>query len=103
MRLVYLESTRLDLVWFRTYYRSVFQEGAAQAGARYVKAIDNLRANPYIGPPIGQDGLRKLVIPKTPFVVFYRVSDDRIEIVRIWDQRADPEELGFHEEAAALA
>ena len=62
-------------------------------------AIDNLTIHPYIGRPIGQDGLRKLTIPQTPFSVFYRVIEDRIEIVRIWDQRADPEKLEFHEEA----
>ena len=103
MKLIYLNSTKPDLAWFRVYYGSVFPEGAAQAAARYVTAIDNLTINPYIGRPIGQDGLRKLTIPKTPFSVFYRVMEDRIEIVRIWDQRADPEKLEFHEEAAVLA
>jgi plasmid stabilization system protein ParE len=103
MKLIYLDSTKPDLAWFRVYYGSVFPEGAAQAAARYIKAIDNLTGNPYIGRPIGQDGLRKLTIQKTPFSVFYRVMEDCIEIVRIWDQRANPEGLEFHEEAAVLA
>jgi tryptophan synthase alpha chain len=99
MNLIYLDSTKPDLAWFRTYYGSVFPEGAQQAASRYIKAIDILEHNPYIGHPIGQDGLRKLIIAKTPFVVFYRITKDHIEIVRIWDQRADPANLGFQEEA----
>jgi hypothetical protein len=82
MNLIYLDSTKSDLAWYRAYYGSVFPEGAQQAAARYVKAIDNLESNPYIGHPIGQDGLRKLTIPKTPFVVFYRITKDHIEIVQ---------------------
>ena len=102
MKLIYLDSTKPDFAWFRVYYGSVFPEGAAQAAARYVRAIDILQRSPYIGRPIGQDGLRKLSIPKTPFSVFYRLTEDHIEIVRVWDQRADPERLEFHEEAAVL-
>jgi len=102
MRLVYLESTEPDLEWFRTYYGSIFPEGASQAALRYLRAIDSLVRNPYIDRPVGQDDLRRLTIAKTPFSVFYRVAEDRIEIVRVWDQRADPKRLEFQEEAAVL-
>lgn len=103
MKLIYLDSTKPDLAWFRAYYGSVFPEGAAPAATRYVKTIDILQSNPYIGRPIGQDGLRKLSIPKTPFSVFYRVTEDHIEVVRVWDQRAEPEMREFQEEATVLA
>lgn len=103
MKLIYLASTTPDLVWFRAYYRSAFPEGAANAGLRFIKTIDILRSNPYIGRPIGQDGLRKLSVPRTPFSIFYRLTEDHIEVVRIRDQRADPEKLEFHEEAAVIA
>ncbi len=102
MNLVFLESTKPDLDWFRTYYEKIFPEGAAAARRHYVKAIDNIVFSPYIGQPVGMDGLRKFSVRKTPFAVVYQVFEDRIEIVRIWDQRADPELLEFHEEAAVL-
>jgi plasmid stabilization system protein ParE len=102
MRLAYLDSAKPDLAWFQVYYSSIFPEGAAQATARYVNTIDILVRNPYIGRPIGQDGLRRLPIPKTPFSVFYRIVEDFIEIVRVWDQRRDPEKLEFHEEAVTF-
>jgi plasmid stabilization system protein ParE len=103
MRLVYLDSTRPDLTWYRVYYRSVFPAGSRKAAISYLNTIDLLMTNPYIGRSIGQDGLRKLTIQRTPFALFYRVSGDVIEIVRLWDQRANPEELGFHEEAGIWA
>jgi plasmid stabilization system protein ParE len=103
MKLIYLDSARPDLAWLRIYYGSIFPEGAAHASARYIEAIDILQRSPYIGRSIGQDDLRRLPIPRTPFTVFYRVIEDRIEIVRIWDQRADPKKLEFNEEAAVLA
>jgi len=102
MRLVFLASTGPDLAWFRTYYCTVFTEGAAAAHRHFAKAIDNLADSPYIGRSIGLEDIRKLSVPKTPFAVFYQVVEDRIEIIRIWDQRADPELLEFHEEAAVL-
>lgn len=103
MNLIYLASTRPDLAWFRTYYGRVFPEGAAAARRHYAKAIDNIVDSPYIGRSIGLEGLRKLSVPRTPFAIFYQVVEDRIEIVRVWDQRADPDLLEFHEEAAVLA
>jgi plasmid stabilization system protein ParE len=102
MKLIYLASTRSDLDWFRTYYGTVFTEGAVAARRHYAKAIDNILESPYIGRSIGPEGLRKLSVPKTPFAIIYQVVEDRIEIVRVWDQRADPELLEFHEEAAVL-
>jgi plasmid stabilization system protein ParE len=103
MKLTYLDSTKPDLAWLRTYYGSIFPEGAAKAAARYLKTIDILQRSPYIGRPIGQDGLRKLSIPGTPFSIFYQIVEDRIEIVRVWDQRSDPAKLDLHEEATAFA
>jgi plasmid stabilization system protein ParE len=102
MKLVFLASTKPDLDWFRTHYETIFPEGSGTARLHYVKAIDNIVINPYIGRQIGMEGLRKLPVRKTPFAIVYEVFDDRIEIVRIWDQRADPESLGFEEEAAVL-
>ncbi len=102
MRLIYLDTTKPDLGWLREYYRSTFPQGSALAARQYLKTIRILVANPYIGRPIGQDDLRKLVIPKTPFSLFYRIVEDRIEIARVWDQRRDPKTLAFHEEAAVI-
>ncbi|PSJ58084.1 type II toxin-antitoxin system RelE/ParE family toxin [Kumtagia ephedrae] len=69
--------------------------------AQYLRAIANLVDNPRIGQPMTDDGLRRYVIPRIPFSIVYRVTEDHIEIVHIWDQRSDPAKLGLQEEAAA--
>jgi toxin ParE1/3/4 len=38
---------------------------------------------PNMGKPGRAAGLRELVIPQTPFLVLYRVMEDRVRIVRL--------------------
>ncbi len=88
MSVVFLESAGQDMVWFRRYYRAVFPEGSTRAGAHFKAAIATLEANPYAGRR--SDGfaeVRELPIPRTPFVLIYRVTPERIEVLRLWDTR----------------
>lgn len=88
MKIVFLPSTVRDIQWFRHYYQTVFPEGSAKARAQ-LRAIQTvLAANPYAGHP-GDTGLevRELSIPRTPFTLIYRVTADRIEVLRLWDTR----------------
>lgn len=43
-----------------------------------------LPRNPQLGHPGRVPGTRELVIPKTPFVVPYRVSNTMLEILRVY-------------------
>ncbi|KZY33888.1 hypothetical protein A3731_19775 [Roseovarius sp. HI0049] len=88
MKIVFLESTVRDIQWFRYYYQSVFPEGSAKARARLRAIQSALAANPYIGQPSEtRADIRDLPIPRTPFTLIYRVTPDRIEILRLWDNR----------------
>ena len=52
--------------------------------------LQTLRSNPHIGrPSASRAGLRELLIPRTPFVLLYRVTPRRIEILRVLDGRAE--------------
>ena len=88
MKLVFLPSTAQDIAWFRYYYRSVFPAGDRNA-RQHLKAMQELlAANPYIGHPSpGHDGVRELHVTKTPFSLIYRVTETRIEVLRLWDER----------------
>lgn len=86
MRVVYLPSAQDDLVWFYEYYTSVFSDGASRALKQFDKMAELLSINPYIGKR-SEGKTRELVIPNTPFSYIYRVSDTRIEIIRVWDNR----------------
>lgn len=88
MRVVFLESAARDLQWFRHYYRTVFPEGSAKARAHVMASIRTLSGNPYAGHPSDVvPGVRELSIPRTPFVVIYRVTEAQIEVLRFWDTR----------------
>lgn len=90
MKLVFLPATRADLVWMRIYYTRTFPDGARWAAEAYVRACDLVRDHPAIGRPVvGMAGIRELLIPRTPFSFIYRVTEDRIEVLRVWDQRGD--------------
>ena len=48
-----------------------------------------LSANPVIGHASEFAGVRELAIARTPFSFIYRIAEDRIEFLRVWDARAD--------------
>jgi plasmid stabilization system protein ParE len=88
VRIVFLASTKRDLVWFGEYYQRSFAEGRVKAVAHYLQTKAVLKGNPNIGHPSEEDGLREFPISRTPFVFIYRVRGSDIEIVRLWDNRA---------------
>ena len=96
MQLVFLPSTRSDLLWMRTYYAHIFPDGAKRAAAQYDRTCGVIRENPLVGRPVEEEemeGVREFSIPRTPFSFIYRVVDDRIEVLRVWDQRGDRSRL----------
>ncbi|RWX75864.1 type II toxin-antitoxin system RelE/ParE family toxin [Neorhizobium lilium] len=88
MKIVYLPQTRADLRWMKDYYSRIFPEGARQARMRFKTAAQLLEDNPEIGRLGPIAGTWEFVIAKTPFIIFYRIQMNRIEILRIWDGRA---------------
>ena len=57
-----------------------------RVAARVVNTIHSktdrlLSANPFIGRPGEIKGTRELVIPGTPYIVAYRVTDKQIEVL----------------------
>jgi plasmid stabilization system protein ParE len=88
MRIVYLASCTRDLAWWRHYYSRVFPEGAAGARDRILANERLLLDHPHAGRPTHRPDVRRLAIPRTPFVVFYRLRDQQIEVLRLIDARA---------------
>lgn len=87
MKLRYLPEARRDAVWWRIYFKRSFPQGAGKA-AQYLRVSEQvLKDNPQIGVKLDIRDLRKLSIPRTPFALIYRLTDDAIEIVRLYDMR----------------
>lgn len=56
------------------------------AAAQIVKIVESasgLTAFPNQGRIGRRSGTRELVVPRTPFIIAYRVSEDRVEILRV--------------------
>ncbi len=87
MRLIYLESTIDDLSWLRRYYEEVFPEGRENAQKQFHSIETLLVNNPRVGHVTHQENVFEFSIPKTPFSYIYRVQPDRIEVLRVWDER----------------
>lgn len=93
MKIVYLANTRDDLLWMRQYYEIVFPEGRKNAQKQFHAVENTLLANPFIGHETHRKSVREFSIPKTPFSYIYRAFPDRIEVLRIWDERQDRSKL----------
>ena len=93
MKIVYLANTRDDLLWMRQYYEIIFPEGSKNAQKQFHAVEDILLANPFIGHETHRKSVREFSIPKTPFSYIYRAFPDRIEVLRIWDERQDRSKL----------
>ncbi len=86
----------MEIKWLRTALRNLDQEAKyiskdnPQAARLVVQRIQHtvlfLRDNPSLGPPGRLPGTRELVIPKTRYIVPYRVRPrlQRIEILRVF-------------------
>lgn len=87
MKVVILRSALTDVLWMRRYYSQIFPEGARRAEAQLNGAKRLLSEQPYAGHSRAEDGTLEFPILKTPFSLIYRVGEDKVEILRIRDQR----------------
>jgi toxin ParE1/3/4 len=73
-----------DLIALRTHL-SEDSAAAKRVALHILYCVEHLlMENPQLGHPGRVPGTRELVIPKTPFVVPYRVRDNVLEILRVY-------------------
>jgi len=90
MKIIFLETAKYDLRWFKQYYARTFPEGRNNANRQYRAFLQTLKENPGIGHSDEWEmGLLEYHIPRIPFTVLYRVRSENIEILRLYDQRSD--------------
>ena len=56
---------------------------AIEQGDRIANHVDNLLQHPEMGRAGRKKSTRELVVPRTPFIVVYRLKGERIEILRV--------------------
>ncbi|MDB5430427.1 MAG: type toxin-antitoxin system RelE/ParE family toxin [Caulobacter sp.] len=78
-----------DLLGAFEYIVADSPRAAGDIAIRILDAVATLRDTPFKGRPGRVAGTRELVVPRTPYVVMYRVQADEIGIVRIMHGRQD--------------
>ena len=74
-----------DLTSLRAYIAEDNPAAAQEVALHIVQNIEQLLPNnPQMGRPGRVPGTRELVIPKTPFVIPYRLQRNAIQILRVY-------------------
>jgi plasmid stabilization system protein ParE len=84
MHVIWSHPATADLLKIADYYDRIDPGLALDMVDRVVGGVTPLLDNPRIGPVLDeQPDVRKWNVPHTPFLLFYVVAGDRIEIRRV--------------------
>jgi toxin ParE1/3/4 len=75
------------LVHVRDYIAREDPAAAARIGQRILECVDLLMRHPEAGRPGRLAGTRELVVPRTPYVIPYRLKAARLEILAVLHYR----------------
>lgn len=84
MKLVWTEPARRDLREIVLYIAQDNPYAARNLQAQIRERVTLLQDNPNLGRPGRIDGTRELVMGNNPYLLPYRVRDNRIEILAVY-------------------
>jgi toxin ParE1/3/4 len=74
-----------DLISLRAYIAEESPASARRVASRILQSVGTLLPhNPQMGRPGRVPGTRELVIPRTPYIVPYRLQNRTIQILRVY-------------------
>jgi toxin ParE1/3/4 len=74
-----------DLASLRAYIAEDDPAAARRVVLQIVRSVEELLAGqPQMGRPGRVPGTRELVVPRTSYVVPYRIRDNRIQVLRVY-------------------
>ena len=74
-----------DLVSLRAYIAEDDKAAAQRIALHIIRNIEELLSdNPNMGRAGRVPGTRELVVPRTPYIVPYRVRNNRIQVLRVY-------------------
>jgi len=83
MQVIWFRSAILDLKSARDYITQDNPQAAQQIVQRIKDKVSLLSEQPGIGRPGRVPKTRELLVNRTPFILPYRVRDNKIEILRV--------------------
>ena len=85
MKIVWSPEAIEDLVSLRAYIAEDNPAAARRVVLHLIRSVEQLLPdNPQIGRPGRVPGTRELVIPRTPYIVPYRLQRNAIQILRVY-------------------
>jgi toxin ParE1/3/4 len=75
------------LAHLRSYIAHDNPKAADRVAVALLDAVERLAEQPHLGRPGRVAGTRELIVPRTPYVIPYRVRGDRLEIVAVFHGR----------------
>ena len=85
MTLVWSPEAIEDLASLRAYIEQDDPVAARRVALHIIRNVEMLLPrNPEMGRPGRIPGTRELVVPRTPFIVVYRVQSEVLQIIRIF-------------------
>jgi toxin ParE1/3/4 len=84
MKVRWLDDTLADVTEIYRYVAADNPAVAAGVVQRIQVAVRLLAKMPHRGRPGRWSGTRELVVPRTPYIVPYRVQGDLVEILRVF-------------------
>ena len=85
MNIVWSPEAIQDLISLRVYIAEESPAGARRVVLGILRDVENLLPdNPHMGRPGRVPGTRELVIPRTPYIVPYRMQGESIQILRVY-------------------
>ncbi len=87
MQIVWSPRAIGHLVALREYIGKDSDQNAARVAERILEAVELLRSQPRIGRPGRIAGTRELVVPDTPYILPYRIRNERLELIAVFHGR----------------
>lgn len=83
MKVIWFRSAILDLKSVRDYITQDNPQAAQQVVQRIKEKVSLLSEQPGMGRPGRVPNTKELLVDQTPFILPYRVRDNKIEILRV--------------------
>jgi len=90
MRVKWLRNALLNLDEEATYIAAEDPTAARLVAQRIVEAVALLAEQPAMGRPGRVVGTRELLVPKTRYLIPYRIRADQVEILRVFHTSRKP-------------
>jgi toxin ParE1/3/4 len=85
MNIVWSSEAIRDLISLRAYIAEESPASARRVVIRILQTVETLLPhNPQVGRPGRVPDTRELVIPRTPYIVPYRLQNQTIQILRVY-------------------